>query len=110
MCNVPAASNEAVAEHAFALYMACRRRVVRLHEVVLEGEVWRREGTCKEEFGGLPAGWRDEVVGIVGVGELGECGDGSISNLFFVCCLSLQYGSVCVQGHVIRLLKDENGT
>jgi lactate dehydrogenase-like 2-hydroxyacid dehydrogenase len=72
VCNVPAASNEAVAEHAFALYMAVRRRIVRMHELVVEGSEWAERGTCTGEFGGLPWGWRDEVVGVVGVGDLGE--------------------------------------
>jgi lactate dehydrogenase-like 2-hydroxyacid dehydrogenase len=36
--NVPAASNEAVAEHAIALYFAVRRNVVQMHEMTMQGE------------------------------------------------------------------------
>lgn len=72
VCNVPAASNEAVAEHAFTLFMAVRRRVVRMNEMVLDGHVWGERGTCTADFGGLPGSWADEVVGIIGGGELGK--------------------------------------
>jgi len=77
VCNVPAASNEAVSQHAFALFMALRRKVVRLHELVVESKMWPEKGTCKSEFDGVPMSWKDEVVGIIGGGELG----GRVANI-----------------------------
>jgi lactate dehydrogenase-like 2-hydroxyacid dehydrogenase len=71
VCNVPASSNQAVAEHAFALFMAVRRRVVRMQKLIEADQLWPERGTCAAEFEGLPMGWAEEIVGIVGVGELG---------------------------------------
>ncbi len=73
VCNVPAASNESVAEHAIALYFALRRKVVRLHGLMTgKGELWKSRGSLKGEFGEeLPGTCREEVLGIVGAGELG---------------------------------------
>lgn len=72
MCNVPAASNESVAEHAIALYFAVRRRVVRMHELTVQGRDWVERHTLKGEFGGCPGTAREEIAVILGAGELGE--------------------------------------
>lgn len=80
--NVPAASNESVAEHAFSFYFALRRRTVEFHRLASEGVLWREEGSLtKRVFGktGFPESAREEVLGVVGVGELGESG-------FLSCC------------------------
>ncbi|PQE24918.1 Glycerate dehydrogenase protein [Rutstroemia sp. NJR-2017a WRK4] len=70
--HVPAASNEAVSEHALALYFALRRNIVGMHELTSEGREWVQRGSLTGEFwGGLVGGLRREVVGIVGGGELG---------------------------------------
>ena len=71
VCNVPAASNESVAEHAIALYFALRRRVVQMHELTVGGEKWKETGSLAKEFGGLPPTCREETMGIFGGGELG---------------------------------------
>lgn len=73
VCNVPAASNESVAEHALALYFALRRNVVRLHELTVEGQLWGEKGSLKGSWvgGGCPGTCREEVVGVIGGGELG---------------------------------------
>lgn len=71
--NVPAASNEAVSEHGLTLYMALRRNVVGMHERTREGKEWKEKGSLSEHFyGGLMTGFKGEVVGIVGGGELGK--------------------------------------
>ncbi|KAF7922281.1 hypothetical protein EAE99_007461 [Botrytis elliptica] len=71
--NVPAASNEAVSEHGLTLYMALRRNVVGMHERTREGKEWKEKGSLSEHFyGGLMTGFKGEVVGIVGGGELGN--------------------------------------
>ena len=69
--NVPAASNEAVAEHAIALYFAVRRNVVQMHEMTMQGEEWPARGSLISFWGGLPSTCRQEVMGIFGGGELG---------------------------------------
>ena len=71
VCNVPAGSNESVAQHAFAMFLALRRRLGSLHQVVLENEAWPSKKTCVSEFRVVPRGWSEEVVGIVGAGNLG---------------------------------------
>jgi lactate dehydrogenase-like 2-hydroxyacid dehydrogenase len=69
--NVPAASIESVAEHALALFFALRRNVVVLHELTVGTDEWVKKLSLKGEFGGCPGTCREEVVGILGGGELG---------------------------------------
>ncbi|TVY47794.1 Glycerate dehydrogenase [Lachnellula occidentalis] len=68
--NIPSASAEAVAEHAFTLYLSAKRRVVELHNLTREGVEWplRRMGTHK--FNGVPRTCKSETMGIVGYGNL----------------------------------------
>ncbi|KAM0148936.1 hypothetical protein ACHAQE_009605 [Botrytis cinerea] len=71
--NVPAANSEAVSEHGLTLYMALRRNVVGMHERTREGKEWKEKGSLSKHFyGGLMSGFKGEVVGIVGGGELGN--------------------------------------
>ncbi|PMD42234.1 hypothetical protein L207DRAFT_510472 [Hyaloscypha variabilis F] len=69
--NVPAASVESVSEHALALFFALRRNVVGMHELTVETDEWVKKWSLKDEFGGFPGSCREEVVGILGGGELG---------------------------------------
>ncbi|KAI2619310.1 hypothetical protein GGR54DRAFT_647992 [Hypoxylon sp. NC1633] len=71
VCNSPAASAESVAEHAFALYFAVKRRVIELHRMVLEGEEWPRMKNGFHRFPHMPRVARNEMLGIVGYGALG---------------------------------------
>ncbi|TVY31234.1 Glycerate dehydrogenase, partial [Lachnellula cervina] len=72
VCNVPAASNEAVAEHAIALFFALRRNIVGVHNKLVNTEDWMKTGNLTPTFGGLPGTCREEVMGIIGAGELGN--------------------------------------
>ncbi|TVY85634.1 Glycerate dehydrogenase, partial [Lachnellula willkommii] len=72
VCNVPAASNEAVAEHAIALFFALRRNIVGAHNTLVNTEDWVKTGNLTPTFGGLPGTCREEVMGIIGAGELGN--------------------------------------
>lgn len=72
VCNVPAASNESVAEHAIALYFALRRNIVGMNEIMVRGTEWQRTGSLAAEFGTIPGTCREEVMGIFGAGELGN--------------------------------------
>ncbi|KAH8687128.1 D-isomer specific 2-hydroxyacid dehydrogenase [Tricladium varicosporioides] len=69
--NVPAASIEAVAEHALGLFFALRRNTVGLHNLVAGSDEWVEKGNLTSHFGGLPGTCKEEVVGIIGAGELG---------------------------------------
>jgi lactate dehydrogenase-like 2-hydroxyacid dehydrogenase len=69
--NVPAASIESVAEHALALFFALRRNVVGMHQLTVGTDEWVKKWSLKNEFGGCPGTCREEVVGILGRGELG---------------------------------------
>ncbi len=66
--NVPAASIEAVAEHALALFFALRRNIVGMHELTVGTDEWVKKWSLKGEFGGCPGTCREEVVGILGEG------------------------------------------
>lgn len=41
-------------------------------EVTVGGKEWQKTGSLKSEFGELPGTCREEVVGIIGGGELGD--------------------------------------
>ncbi|KAH6682499.1 2-hydroxyacid dehydrogenase-like protein [Halenospora varia] len=69
--NVPAASIEAVAEHALGLFFALRRNTVGLHNLMIGSDEWVEKGNLTSHFGGLPGTCKEEVVGIIGAGELG---------------------------------------
>ena len=69
--NVPAASHESVSEHAIALFFALRRNIVGMHDITRGGEEWVKKYSLKDEFGFCPGTCREEVVGILGGGELG---------------------------------------
>jgi lactate dehydrogenase-like 2-hydroxyacid dehydrogenase len=46
VANVPAASNQAVAEHAISFYFALRRNVVGMHAKMVDGkEEWKSKGS-----------------------------------------------------------------
>lgn len=49
LVNVPAQNTDAVTEHAFFLYGAVKRKIVPLHNYVLEGE-WPKEGISMKRF------------------------------------------------------------
>lgn len=63
-----------MAEHAIAFYFALRRNLVRLQELTVGGVEWKRRWTLKGAFfqGEAPRTCREEVVGILGGGELGK--------------------------------------
>lgn len=85
VCNVPAASNESVAEHAISFYFALRRRTVVLHELAKGGKEWKERGSLKGVFGKeFPVCAKDEVVGIVGPGELGVLFSSDVSIVYLV--------------------------
>ncbi len=69
--NVPAASNESVAEQAIAFYFALRRNMIRMHDLTAMGRLWTQKMTLKAEFGDCPRTCRQEIAGILGAGELG---------------------------------------
>lgn len=72
VCNIPSASAESVAEHAFALYFAVKRKIVELHNLTLRGEEWPAKKTAVHAFNGLPRTCRMDVLGVIGYGTLGE--------------------------------------
>ena len=75
VANIPAASNESVAEHAISFYFALRRRTVEFHCLASKGTEWEEKGSlAKMVFGeeGFPASARQEIMGVIGVGDLGE--------------------------------------
>ena len=71
LTNVPAASVESVAEHAIALFFALRRNVIGMHDLTRGGEEWMQKWSLKNEFGPCPGTAREEIMGILGSGELG---------------------------------------
>lgn len=89
--NVPAASNESVAEHAISLFFALRRKVVRMHGLTVEGSLWGKTGSLKDEFGECPGTCREEVVGVIGGGELGGFLLSSNLSLIFVLSCHLDW-------------------
>jgi lactate dehydrogenase-like 2-hydroxyacid dehydrogenase len=75
--NCPGANLDAVSEHAISLYFAARRRTVLLDRKTREvPSEWKKEGTLNKYIrlpdGAPPLTCKEEVLGIVGYGGLGE--------------------------------------
>ncbi|KAL1850023.1 hypothetical protein Plec18170_007120 [Paecilomyces lecythidis] len=70
--SIPSASSEAVAEHAIALYLAVKRRIVHLHQLTMEGIEWGLRGTLVGEYHGLPKPCSQQTLGLIGYGHLGK--------------------------------------
>lgn len=75
VCNSPSGSAESVAEHAFALFFAAKRKIVDLHNVTLRGEEWPRAKSAFHLYPHVPRVSRHETLGIIGYGGLGEWSD-----------------------------------
>ncbi|KAI0172227.1 D-isomer specific 2-hydroxyacid dehydrogenase [Hypoxylon sp. FL1284] len=75
VANAPRCNAAAVADHALALYFAARRAVVRSHARVQDG-TWGARGMLQEVVQGPdgrpPRTTRDEVLGILGYGAVGQ--------------------------------------
>lgn len=71
VCNCPSASAEAVAEHAFALYFAAKKRIVDLHNAIVEGKKWPELIGGFLFYSSVPRVARHETMGIIGYGGLG---------------------------------------
>jgi glycerate dehydrogenase len=72
VCRVPARNTDSVSEHAFALYFAVRRRVVKMHEFAMDGGRWGKESPLSS-LGRPPRTNSEEALVVVGYGALGEC-------------------------------------
>jgi lactate dehydrogenase-like 2-hydroxyacid dehydrogenase len=64
VCNVPAVSTEAVAEHAFALLLAATRRISKGGEIL-------RNGTWRSGLAYEVSGLFEKTLGILGFGKIG---------------------------------------
>lgn len=73
--NTPHCNTSAVAEHAIGMYFALRRSIPRTHRLTQAGE-WPKRGVLFKVLNGpdglAPRTCRDEVVGILGYGGVGE--------------------------------------
>ncbi|KAK7423057.1 hypothetical protein QQZ08_009224 [Neonectria magnoliae] len=73
--NTPHCNTSAVAEHALGMYFAVRRSIPRSHRLTQAGE-WAKRGMLLNVLHGpddrAPRTCRDEVVGILGYGGVGQ--------------------------------------
>lgn len=72
VCNTPAATTEAVAEHAIALYFAAKRNIVRAHNWVISGKEWELESTGMTAYDRLPIPISQDTLGLIGYGKIGK--------------------------------------
>lgn len=74
--NSPDANTESVSNHVLAMYFACRRRLMMMQKTVLRTDEWVKRGTVatlmNSRSNELPLSCREEVVGIIGYGAIGE--------------------------------------
>ncbi|KAL7919278.1 D-isomer specific 2-hydroxyacid dehydrogenase [Trichoderma austrokoningii] len=74
--NTPGANTETVANHAMAMYFACRRRLLTMHRAVFGTDEWKTQGTLTRKLlsrdRDLPLTSQEEVVGIIGYGAIGQ--------------------------------------
>ncbi|CAK7265622.1 hypothetical protein SEPCBS119000_001607 [Sporothrix epigloea] len=72
--NSPNCNTAAVAEHALSMYMALRRSLVPVMRALSAGE-WATKGSVIERadmVGAPPRSCRDETVGVIGYGNIGQ--------------------------------------
>jgi lactate dehydrogenase-like 2-hydroxyacid dehydrogenase len=73
--NSPGANTESVANHAVAMYFACRRRLLRMHHTMFRTDEYKSQGTLTRKMlsrdHSLPLSCQEEVVGIIGYGAIG---------------------------------------
>jgi lactate dehydrogenase-like 2-hydroxyacid dehydrogenase len=75
VCNASGASAAAVSEHALGLYFALRRHIFPTHEAVQRGNWTERSvlnAMMRDPVGELPLSCKQEVMGIIGQGVIGE--------------------------------------
>lgn len=75
LSRVPAQNTDSVSEHAFALYYALRRRVLDMHELAMDGEVWRANvgSLIPNAFSARPPRVNDEeTLVVIGHGAIGR--------------------------------------
>ena len=72
LCNVPAQNTDSVSEHAFALYYAIRRRILRMHDIAMDGTSWPSDNMIQQRMGEPPRTNAEETLVIIGYGALGE--------------------------------------
>lgn len=74
VCNSPSASAKAVAEHAFALYFAVKKRLVDLHTTIIVGKLWPELVGGFKFYSTPPRVARHDIMEfIIGYGGLGMC-------------------------------------
>ncbi|KAF4547681.1 D-isomer specific 2-hydroxyacid dehydrogenase-like protein 4 [Elsinoe fawcettii] len=73
LCNTPAQNVASVSEHAFALFMAVKRKVVQMDAFTRDGHTWGERKMLISEWGlGPPRTNGEEVCAVVGYGALGK--------------------------------------
>lgn len=74
--NSPSSNAQSVAEHAISLYFASRRRILTVHHAMLNSNRWTEQGTLADTLnlanGQKPLSCREETVGIIGFGAVGQ--------------------------------------
>ena len=71
--NCPAANTEAVGEHVLGLYFGLRKRIPEMDVAIKATAEWAKNGTLAKRWdSGPPRGMGQEVVGILGYGNLGK--------------------------------------
>jgi len=71
VCHVPGQNTDSVAEHSFALYYALRRRVLPMHDLAMDGNIWSK-GAAFKHLGQPPRTNAEETLCVVGYGAIGE--------------------------------------
>jgi lactate dehydrogenase-like 2-hydroxyacid dehydrogenase len=75
VCNASGACAAAISEHALGLYFALRRRLVQTHLAVQANQWTERSvlnGMMKGGDGRYPMSCKEEVMGLIGYGQLGK--------------------------------------
>jgi glycerate dehydrogenase len=72
VCRVPAQNTDSVSEHAFALYFAVRRKIIHMHNVAMDGDLWKSDLKPAARMGTPPRTNGEEVLVVVGYGAIGK--------------------------------------
>ncbi|KAK4494704.1 hypothetical protein PRZ48_014060 [Zasmidium cellare] len=72
--NTPSANIDAVSEHFLGLYFASRKRIPQIDQSVKASDEWMRTNSLAKAMwpDGPPLGCKQEILGIIGYGALGQ--------------------------------------
>lgn len=75
LVHVPAQNTDSVSEHAFALYYSVRRKILPMHNLTMDSNIWTVDNMLHKRFGAPPRTNAEETLVVIGYGALGPASE-----------------------------------